>query len=113
MMRDKMEETMFEDNDYVLLVFIEKGNPSEKVVILEEDLDDIDIDSIASLEDLPKLVFIDEKCRNLKVIVDDVKLTKKINKKKKTDFLQTCRYPLCHKQNCFFYKHMEYCESVR
>ena len=44
MMRDKMEETMFEDNDYVLLVFIEKGNPSEKVVILEEDLDDIDID---------------------------------------------------------------------
>ena len=46
--------------------FIKEGNPSEKLVIVEENLDRIDIDDIGNLEDSPRLVFIDEECGNLK-----------------------------------------------
>ena len=41
-----------------------------KVVIVEAERDGIDRDIIGSSEDLIKLVFIDEKCGNLKVVVD-------------------------------------------
>ena len=37
----------------------EEGNPSERVVIVG-----------GNLEDLPRLAFIDEKCGNIKVVVD-------------------------------------------
>ena len=43
-----------------------KKNPSQKVVIVEKELDDY-IDYIGSLEDLPRLVFIDEECRDSKI----------------------------------------------
>ena len=43
-----------------------KKNPSQKVVIVEKELDDY-IDYIGSLEDLPRLVFIDEECRDPKI----------------------------------------------
>ena len=38
------------------LVFNEKDNPSQKVVITEEELDGIDRDDIGNFEDLPRLV---------------------------------------------------------
>ena len=41
-----------------------------KVVIVEAERDGIDRDIIGNSEDLIKLVFIDEKCGNLKVVVD-------------------------------------------
>ena len=41
-----------------------------KVVIVEAERDGIDKDIIGNSEDLIKLVFIDEKCGNLKVVVD-------------------------------------------
>ena len=42
-------------------VFIEEeDNPTDKVVMLEEELDGIDIDGIRNLVDLPKLMFINE-----------------------------------------------------
>ena len=41
-----------------------------KVVIVEIERDGIDKDIIGNSEDLIKLVFIDEKCGNLKVVVD-------------------------------------------
>ena len=47
---------------------IKKKNPSKKVVIVEEQLDDIDIDYTGNLEDLPSLVFINEACWNLKIV---------------------------------------------
>ena len=47
-----------------------EDNPSDKVVMIEEELDDIDIDGIGNLVDLPSLMFIDEECGNLKVVVD-------------------------------------------
>ena len=43
-----------------------KKNPSQKVVIVEKELDDY-TDYIGSLEDLLRLVFIDEECRNPKI----------------------------------------------
>ena len=52
-------------------VFIEEeDNPSNKVVIVEEELDDIDIDGFRNLVDLPRLIFNDEECGNLQVVVD-------------------------------------------
>ena len=47
-----------------------RRNPSNKVVTVEVELDGIDIGSIGNLMDLPRLMFIDEECGNLKVVVD-------------------------------------------
>ena len=46
-------------------VLNEEENTLQKVV---EELNDIDINEIGNLEDLPRLVFIDEKCGNPKVV---------------------------------------------
>ena len=51
--------------------FRQKSSSSEKNVIVEEELDCIDIDDIGNLEDSPRLVFIDEECRNL-IVVNEV-----------------------------------------
>ena len=48
-------------------VFNEIDNPSQKVVIIEKELHDIAIDGTENL-DLPRVVFIDEKCENPKVV---------------------------------------------
>ena len=96
--------------------FIEEDNPSEKVVIVEEELDGIHIDDIGNLEDLPRLVFINEECRNLKVVDDSGELMRNVNQKKKSDVLQAYRCPLCDKccrQEYFFNNQVEYCELVR
>ena len=51
-------------------VFIEEeDNPSDKVVMVKEELDVIDIDGIRNL-DLPRLLFNDEKCGNVKVVAE-------------------------------------------
>ena len=49
-------------------VFNEKDNPSQKVVIVGKELDDIDINDIVNLEDLPELVFINKECGNPEVV---------------------------------------------
>ena len=49
--------------------------------MVEEELDGLDINDIANLVDLPRLKFIDEKCRNLKVVVDELDLTRNIDRK--------------------------------
>ena len=59
-----------------------------KKMIVEEDLDYIDTDDFGNLEDSPRLVFIDEECGNLIVVIDGGKLTRNINQKKKSDVLQ-------------------------
>ena len=51
----------------------------------------IKIDDTANLEDLLRVVFIDEECGNLKVLNDGGELTRNINQKKKSDFLR-CLY---------------------
>ena len=67
--------------------FIE-DNLSEKNVIVEEGLDDIDIDDIGNLEDSPGLVFIDEECENLIVVNDGGEFPRNVNQKKKSEVLQ-------------------------
>ena len=67
--------------------FIQKGNPLEKVVIVEKELDGIDIDDIGNLEDSSRLVFIDEECQNLIVVNDDGERTRNINQKGKSGTL--------------------------
>ena len=68
--------------------FMRGDNPSEKVVIIEEGLDGIDIDDIGNLEDSPRLVFIDEECENLIAVNDGGELIRNINQNKKSDVLQ-------------------------
>ena len=95
---------------------LNKHNPSEKIVIVKEELDGIDIDDIGNLEDLLRIVFIHEECGNLKVFIDSGELTGNINKKKKPGVLQAYRCPLCDKcyrREYFFNTNVEYCESVR
>ena len=47
-----------------------RGKPSSKVNTVEEEQDGTDIDASWNLMDLPKLMFIDEECGNLQVVVD-------------------------------------------
>ena len=54
------------------------------MVTAEEELDAIDIDGIGNLVDLPRLMFINEKCRNLKVVVDSGWFTRNNNRKRKS-----------------------------
>ena len=50
-------------------------------MLVYEELDYIDIDDIGNIEDPPRLLFIDEECRNLIVV--------HINEKKRSDVLQS------------------------
>ena len=96
-------------------ILIEEDNPSEKILMVKEELDRIDRDGIRNLEDLLRLVLINEECWNSKVVLDSGELARNITRKKRSDVLQGCRYPLCNKcytQEYFFNKHLEYCESV-
>ena len=71
-------------------------------------------DDIRNLEDT--LVLINEKCGHPKVVADVGELSKNINQENKSGVLQACRCPLCdecYRQDYFFNKHLEYCESVR
>ena len=43
---------------------------------------------LETLEDSPRRLFINEECGNLTVVMDGGKLTRNINQKKKSDFLQ-------------------------
>ena len=97
------------------MFLVEEDNASEKVVIVGEELDDIARDGIGNLEDLLRLVLINEESRNLKVVVDGGELAKNINEKKNPDVLQACRCPLCDKcyrREYFFNQYLEHCESV-
>ena len=74
-------------------VFIEeKDNLSVKAVMVEEELDDIDMDGIGNLADLPRLMLIDEQCGNLKIlVVYGGELTRNNNRKKISEVLQVYR----------------------
>ena len=97
-------------------VLTKKRNPSEKIVIVEEELDGIGRDDVGNLKDLLTLVLINEERGNPKVVADTGELTRNITQKKKPGVLQVCRCPFfykCYRQEYFFNKHLEYCESVR
>ena len=66
--------------------FIQEGNPSEKVVIVEEELNGLNIDDIGNLKDSPRFVFIDEEFENLIVVNDGGKVTRNINETRNQAF---------------------------
>ena len=68
---------------------MEISNPSEKNVIVEEELDCINIDDIGNLQDSPRLVFIGVEYGSLIVFHDDgEEHTRNINQKKNSGVLQ-------------------------
>ena len=87
-------ETSFADNETCKSCFQRKScfhwrrrEPSDKVVMVEEELDGIDIYGIGKLVDLPRLMFIDEECGNLKIVVDGGELTRNNDRKKSSEVL--------------------------
>ena len=86
-------------------VFIEEETPqSNKVVTVEEKLDEIDIDRnlLETYWNYHKLMFINEECWNLKVVVHGGELTRNNDRKRKSEVLQTYICPLldkCYKQD--------------
>ena len=75
-MWSKIKETTFASNETFKFYFWRKsgfywrGKPWNKVNAVEEEPYGINIDGIGNLMDLPKLMFIDEECGNLKIAVD-------------------------------------------
>ena len=57
----------------------------------------IDIVDIGNFVDLPRLMFINKECENLKVVVDGGEFTRNNNRKKKSEVLQAYRCSLCGK----------------
>ena len=90
----KRSNFIFEENH----VFIEE-KLSNKVVTVEEELDEIDIDRTGNLMNVPRLLFVDEECGNLGVVVDGGQLTRDNNRKRKSEVLQAYKCPLC--EQCF------------
>ena len=72
----KIQETSFANNETLKFYFWRRSRfywrekSSDKVNTVEEEQDGINITGIGNLMDLPKLMFIDEECGNLKVVID-------------------------------------------
>ena len=64
-------------------VLIKKDNPSENLVIVEEELDIIDRYDIGNFVDLLRLLLINEECLNSEVAVDGGERASNITKLKK------------------------------
>ena len=77
-------------------VFIEEGNPQTKLIQMRKNKMELK-DGIGNLMDFPRLLFIDEECGNLKVVVDGGEFTRNDNRKGKSEVLQAYRCPLCDK----------------
>ena len=99
-------------------LFIEKENPSEELVTSEEKIAALDTSAIkeTTVEDLPKLIFIDEKSRNMRVVLHEGGSTERTKSDTKSGELATYRCSLCgkcYKRELFYEKHAEYCEIDR
>ena len=84
---------IFKENHFC----IEEDNPQEKLIIVVQEQDGICIADTEKLENLPRLVFIDNECGNANVVVDGRELTRNITKKRISIVLKAYRSPLCDK----------------
>ena len=111
-----MVETLedIEDIGFLILnqneLFIEQKNPSEELVICEEDIAALDTSAMkeANVEDLHKLIFIDEKSGNMRVVVHEGGSTKTTKSDTKSGELATYRYSFCgrcYKRELFYENH--------
>ena len=72
----KIQETSFANNETFKFYFWRRSRcywrrkSSNKVSTVGEEQDGINITGIGNLMDLPKLMFINEGCGNLKVVID-------------------------------------------
>ena len=73
---------IFKENNF----FIEEDNHSDKVVMVEDVIDDI-----GNIMDLPRLMFIYEEYGNLKVVADSGKFPRNNNRKKSSEVMQSYR----------------------
>ena len=90
-----MKQIALADNDSVLVLFslLKEDYSSEKLVVVEEELDVIDIDGIENLEDLP----------GLKLPLMGESLLEILTKRRSQTFW--------YRQHCFFNKDVEYFET--
>ena len=77
----------------------EEYNSSDKIVIVEEELDGTDIYGIGKLVDFSRLMFINEERGYFKVVVDGGQLTRNNDRKKSSEVLQAHRCLFC--DTCF------------
>ena len=76
MIWSKIQATSFANNETFKFYFLRRSRfywrekSSNKVNIVEEEQDGINITAIGNLMVLPKLMFIDEESGNLKVVID-------------------------------------------
>ena len=119
-----MDETLedIEDIDFLILkqneLFIEEKNPSEELVISEEEIAAHDTSAMkeTNVEDLLKLIFIDEKSGNIRVTVHESGKTETTKCDTKSRELATKRCSFCgkrYKRESFYEKYVEYCEIDR
>ena len=69
-----------------------------------------------NVEDLPKLIFVDEKSGNIRVVVHEDGDTGTSKSDTKSGELTTYRCSFCvkcYKRELFYEKHVEYCEIDR
>ena len=99
-----MEETTFADIDFFFMFlvlfskqikFSMKKTTLQKNVIVEEELDGIGRNGIGNLDDLLKLMLINQDCWNPHVVVDGGEVARYINQQKKPDVLPVCSCPIC------------------
>ena len=84
---------IFKENHFC----IKEDNPQEKLIIVVQEQDGICIADAEKLENLSRLVFIDNECGNANVVVDGRELTRNITKKRISIVLKAYRSPLCGK----------------
>ena len=74
--------------------FQRKDKPSEKTVIVEEDLDGIDVNDVGNLKCIPRPVSMKSNVVGyIKVVNYGVERTRNINRREKSDVLQAYRGP--------------------
>ena len=82
---------IFKENHFC----IEEDNPQEKLIIVVQEQDGICIADTEKLENLLRVVFINNECGNANVVVDGRELTRNITKKRISVVLKAYRSPLC------------------
>ena len=91
-------------------LFIEEKNPSEELLVSEKEIVALDTSAMkeTNVEDLPKLILIDEKSGNMRVVVHEGGSTETTKSDTKSGELATYRCSFCgkcYKRELFYGKH--------
>ena len=109
---ETLEDT--EDIGFLILnqneLFIEEKNPSEELLVSEKEIAALDTSAMkeTNVEDLPKLILINEKSGNMRVVVHEGGNTETTKSDTKSGELATNRCSFCgkcYKRELFYEKH--------